>query len=134
MNAFKRINVCPLLPPQFDDTAVANHAFTAAMQCGEGKKAVELESVTRRVLKPVAFSSSDTQEKITILKPKEDISRNLLIRSLAYEILNKTLLVPSQKINRIQQEHQVAKEKKVGRLLFLRSNASRPLTRSVVYM
>ena len=78
-----------------DDSTVANHAITAAMQCGKGKKVAELESIAWRVLEPVAFSSRDTQDNIIILKAKTEITRNLLIWSVVYEILNKTLPIPS---------------------------------------
>ena len=116
VKAFKVTNLCPLMPPQSDDIAVANHACTAAMQCGEREKAVELESIAHSVLKPVAFSTRNTRDDLTILKARRDTSRNLLIRSVAYEILNKTLLLPSQEIKRIQQEQLVAKDTKVGKI------------------
>ena len=42
VKVFKVTNLCPLMPPQSDDSAVANNVCMAAIQCGEREKAVEL--------------------------------------------------------------------------------------------
>ena len=75
-----------------------------------------MESITRRVLKPFHLFTRNTRDNVTILKTNRDTSRNLLIRSVACEILKKTFLLPSQEIKRIQQEHIVAKDAKVDNI------------------
>ena len=79
------------MPPQIDESAVTNYVITTAIQCGEVKNAVELEIIAQRVLKLVAFLSRGTQYNIIILKAKMNTTRNLLIRSVTYEILTLTL-------------------------------------------
>ena len=89
---------------------------TAAMQCGEGKKAIELDVIAHNAAKPVKFATEQTTNHMTILKASADTSRNVLIRSVAYDFMQKTLLLPSQEIKRVQQEHAKAKSIKVGKM------------------
>ena len=89
-------------------------ACTAVMQCAEGKKQVELDILTRNAVEGVEFQTQKSTNLITIIHAKNNTDRNLLVRSVAFEFLNTSLLLPSQEIKRIHQEHMSAKGVKVG--------------------
>jgi len=68
---------------------------------------------------------------MTILKANKNMSRNVLIRSIAYDFMNKTLLLPSQQIKRVHQEHMKAKSIKVGTMAFEDSRTNLDISRGL---
>ena len=87
----------------------------AWLQCNvqKEKKAAELGMVQDEAMNLIPFVENETNEVMTIVKAKQDTSRNLLVRSVAYNIMKQTLLLPSQEIKQIQQEHFEAKSIKI---------------------
>ena len=89
---------------------------------------MELEAFQKDVVKPVKYSKKTITHPITILSAKESSSRNMFIRTVAYDFLNRSLLLPSQEIKRVQQEHAVAKTIKVGSLALPKESRMNPDT------
>ena len=117
VKAFKKTKLYPLQPPaRKDDMSVATLACTAAMQCANGKKSEQLNELTNNAINPVSIQTTTTSDKLTIMKAKQDTSRNMMVRSIAYDFMRTSLLVPAQEMKTIVQEHTAAKGIKVGSL------------------
>ena len=104
------------MKPPSSNNNLSTLTLLAGMQCAAGKKAVELEVIGRNEMNPVDYVV-DIPKPTDILKLRcrEDTkSRAILIRSIAYENLQKTLLKPSQEIKMIIQEQMAAKNTKVS--------------------
>ena len=99
-----------------DDNSAAV-ACTSAMQCSKGKEGVELEIFAQKSLNAKPYSVKHTSDPMAILCAKEDCSRNLLIRLVTYDFLQKILPLPSQEIKKVHQEHFEAKSIKVGSMV-----------------
>ena len=127
--AFEKTRLHPLRPPSSCNN-IAVGTCTAAMQCASGKKAVELGVFQKDALKVSNFNvTKPNPDEIVVLRPSNNnTSRNLLIRSVAYDILNQMLLLPSQEIKRINQEHIDAKSVKVGPSTVLEQSRMNPDT------
>jgi hypothetical protein len=111
--SFEKTRICPLKPPD-DHDQYAGGCMTAALQCSEGKKSVEIDIMTRQALCNVELNVQTTVDPLVIIKAKGACDRNLLIRSVAYEVVNRSLIVPVQEMKRIVQEHSAAKIIKLG--------------------
>lgn len=100
----------------FTDKNLAGNACTAAMQCSTVKESVELGVVQTDALGLIEFSAKEKSVRDTSLMNSKEkyTSRNLLIRLVAYDIMNRSLLLLSQKIKRELQEHAKAKSIKIG--------------------
>ena len=86
------------------------------MQCSSGKKAVELDVITEDAFDKVQYVV-DVPKPTDIVKIKgcdDSNSRAILIRSIAYDNIQKTLLKPSQEIKMIIQEQMAAKGTRVS--------------------
>ena len=114
VRAFKKTNIYPFQPPKRNDDDLAAGACTTAMQSSSGKKSVELEQTAWTTINIQPFTVQHTTKPMTLLRAKGHNSRNLLIRSAAYDFLNKTLLLPSQEIKKVHQEYLDVKSTKVG--------------------
>ncbi len=57
------------------------------MQISDGKKATELEIVQAKALCTISFKVTKTMSVIDAAKAKADNTRNLLVRSVAYNII-----------------------------------------------
>ena len=79
VRAFEKTNLFPLQPPKKNDDNSAAGACTAAMQCSQGKKSMELELFAQSAINAKPYSVKHTSDPMTILRAKEDVSRNLLI-------------------------------------------------------
>ena len=82
----------------------------------------------------IEYETKQSTNPITIIKTKEDSSRNLLIQSVAFEFLNTSLLLPSQEIKRIQQEHATAKSQKIGSMALNKDSQMNPDTLRGLYV
>ena len=78
---------------------------------------MELEQMARTAINIQPFTVQHTTKPMTILRAKRLSSRNLLIRSAAYDFLNKSLLPPSQEIRKVHQERLDAKSTKVSSVI-----------------
>ena len=97
---FRGKNLFLLQPPKKNNDQSAAGACTVAMQYSKGGKSMELKQMAQNAIDIHPFSVKHTSESITILCLKGYCGRNLLTRSVAYEILNKILLLPSHVINK----------------------------------
>ena len=69
------------------------------------------------------------------MRAKEDTSRNMMVRSVAYKFMQTLLLVPAQEMKTIVQEHTAAKGIKVGSLAIpLEDRRSNPDTSRGLYI
>ena len=114
-NAFKKTKLCPLEPPS-TNTDVSSLVLMSAMQCASGKKAVELEVMGRDAMniRDIVVKKASAMDILKICNREDDQSRALLIRSFAYNNMQKTLLKPIQEMKAIQQEHAFSKSIRVG--------------------
>jgi hypothetical protein len=87
-----------LAVPPLEDQQYAVGAGSAALQCSEGKKATELGTVARQALATIDQNLLLTTDATVIFKATQDLCCNLLIHSVAYDILNRTLIVPVQEM------------------------------------
>ena len=101
--SFFKTKLCPLQPPSADNKYLGN-ACVASLQCGTGKKSKELEIMIHDKFAPAKFSSKRTCDEIIIMRSQRNFSRNILIRSAAYDALYKTVVIPAQELKDIQQE------------------------------
>ena len=109
-HSFAVTNLLPLKPPS--TTEAAAHACVSAMQIGTGRKSTELSVIRERVMAPVQLLIKTTTDPHVIIRARNNESRNLLIRSAAYQIINKTTVIPAQKLKDAMQE--IADSKKVA--------------------
>ena len=91
------------------DVSAASLACTAAIQCAKGKKSQQLDEIARQAIDPVTIETTTTNDTLTIMWTKEDTSRNMMVRSVAYKFMQTLLLVPAQEMKNIIQEHTAAK-------------------------
>jgi hypothetical protein len=133
ISAFSKTKICPLLPPS-DDQQYAAHACTASLQCASGKKAVELELMRQEVMAPVQVKMTRTSEECVILRAKCETSRNLVIRSVCFDIVNRTMVVPVQELKAVLQEQTKAKETKLGSLSVDTQSRENPDTSRGLYV
>ena len=117
IRSFSKMNLFP-----YNNSAAG--ACTAVMQCSEEEKSIELEQMARAAINIQPFTIARTSAPMTILRAKGYSGRNLLIRSAAYKFLNKTLLLPSQEIRKVHQEHLEAKSTKIGSMEILEQDRS----------
>ena len=113
VKAFKKCKLHPLVPPIVGPDTAAG-ACTAAMHCAEGKKATELAIISMQNLGVLPITVTKTSDPLEIKRAKEDATRNLLIRSAAYDNLMRTLILPAQETKRVIQEELEAKSIKIG--------------------
>jgi hypothetical protein len=125
VGAFKKTSICPLRPPSEDPQSFVG-ACTAAMQCSDGKKATELELMSRKALGGIDVNQTVTSEPTLIFRAKKNPNRNLLIRQVAYDIVNRTLILPQQEMKRIVQEHAAARGIKIGSAIVTEASRMNP--------
>ena len=127
--AFQKTGIYPLRPPcQMKDADTLAGACTAAMQCAKGKKAIELDLITKKAVHAIEYTQKQSTNPWTIIKAKSSDSRNLLIRTVAYDFMKTSLLLPSQEIKRVQQEHANARKVKVGTMALPKNSRTNPDT------
>ena len=130
--AFDQTDIHLLKPPStITDAKIMSSSCTTTMQYGEGEKAVELDVMAQGASKDIKFARKDTTNQIKILKEKEDTSCNILIRSVVFEFMNKTLFLSSQEIKRAQQGCMKAKAIKVGNLSIKESRTNPDISRGL---
>ena len=101
--SFFKTKLCPLQPPSADNKYLGN-ACVASLQCGTGKKSKELEIMVNDMFAPAKFNSKRTCDERIIMRSQRNFSRNIIIRSAAYDVLYKTVVIPEQELKDIQQE------------------------------
>ena len=89
-------------------------SVTAAMQCSSGKKNVDFGLIDKKQLGVENVTVHQSADRMIIFKADKDLGGNLLFWSVTYDILNTTLLEPSQEIKLITQEHVNVKRIKTG--------------------
>ena len=92
------------------------------------KKSIELELITRKAVNGIEYTQEQSTNPLTIIRAKSSDSRNLLIRTVAYDFMNTSLLLPSQEIKRVQQEHANARQVKVGTMALPKHRRTNPDT------
>ena len=83
------------------------------------KKTTELEILSNDAMDTTEYDVKKCEkynDLLSIHSRKKVADRNLLIRSVAYDILKETLIVPTQKIKQIVQDQQTAKSIEVGNI------------------
>ena len=75
-----------------------------------------MNDLTNKSINAVSIQTTTTSDELTIMKTKQDTSRNMMVRSIAYDFMRTSLLVPAQEMKTIVQEHTAAKGIKVGSL------------------
>jgi hypothetical protein len=90
----------PLRPPSKDPQSFVG-ACTAAMQCADGKKAIELELMSRKLLSGIDVNQRLSSEPALMFRVMENLNQNLLIRQVAYDIVSHMLLFPQQEMKQV---------------------------------
>jgi hypothetical protein len=129
VRAFEKTRLCPVKPPT-EHKQYAGGSMTAALQCAEGKKSVEIDIITRQALRNVDFNVRTSVDPVVIIKAQGKSDRNLLIRSVAYDVVSRSLIVPVQEMKRIVQEHSQAKSIKLGSTILTEQTRQNPDTSS----
>jgi hypothetical protein len=129
VRAFEKTRLCPVRPPT-EHKQYAGGSMTAALQCAEGKKSVEIDIITRQALRNVDFNVRTSVDPVVIIKAQGKSDRNLLIRSVAYDVVSRSLIVPVQEMKRIVQEHSQAKSIKLGSTVLTEQTRQNPDTSS----
>ena len=129
VRSFEKTRICPLKAP-VEHKQYAGGAMTAALQCSEGKKSVEIDIMTRQALGNVDFNVRTSVDPVVIMKAQGKSDRNLLIRSVAYDVVSRSLIVPVQEMKRIVQEHSAAKSIKIGSTVLTEESRQNPDTSS----
>ena len=101
--SFHKTKHFPLQPPSTDKKFLGN-ACVSSLQCGTGKKSQELESMFSEVYTPAKLSAKRTCDERVIIRSQKNLSRNIFIRSAAYNAVYKTLVIPGQQLKDIQQD------------------------------
>ena len=109
--SFEKTHLVPLRPPTAHEAA--SNAMISALQIGTGKKATELAILSESIMSPVTVDNITTTDPVVILKARGNTSRNLIIRSAAYDIINRSTVIPAQKIKDVMQELNRAKKVKI---------------------
>jgi hypothetical protein len=115
IGAFAKTRIYPLQAPS-KDRQYAVGACSAALQCAEGKKATEINIVAQEALGIIAYKSVLTSPNSTVIfqEVEQDSSRNLLNWSVAFDAINRKLIVPVQEMKRVVQEQNAAKGIELG--------------------
>ena len=126
VKSFKLCNLLPLQPPT--DKKFVEQVRVSTLQCGTGKKASEM-AVKRddMYLLNDVHTSQPTNDSKTIISSQNN-PRNLVLRHVAYSIINKTVVKPSQEIMDIQQEISQARTVKLDMSRLSESSRMNPDT------
>ena len=130
--SFDITNLVPLRPPT--QTEFTGYACVASLQCGSGKKVQELEVVKQDVMGTSKLTSKRTSNEKIILQAENSTSRNLLLRAAAYDIINKTVVIPAQELKDIQLEINNAKAITLGSYADPRESRMNPDSSSGLYV
>ena len=109
-DSFSKTRLVPLRPPTTDE--FAGFAAVASLQCGTGKKSKELATTLSETMAPVKIREATTSDEMVIMRASKETTRNLLIRTVAFNAINKSVVVPAQEFKDISQE--IANAKKVS--------------------
>lgn len=82
----------------------AANAWVSTMQIGIGRNSTELSSICERGMVPNPIRIINTNNYHIILQARTKESRNLLIRSVAYQIINRSIVIRAQKLEDLMQE------------------------------
>ena len=101
--SFDKTKLCPLQTPSADTKYLGN-ACISSLQCGTGKKSKELESMVSDVYAPAKLLAKRTCDEHVILQCRKNWSRNIIIRSAAYDAVYQSVVVPAQELKNMQQD------------------------------
>ena len=108
VNSFENTHLIPLCPPIPEETDTA--ACVSALQVGTGVNATELVIIYEEAMNPRPLNQITTSNPVVIFQACTDSSRNLLIQSAAYDIANRTTVIPAQKLKDVMQDITAAKK------------------------
>ena len=131
--SFDKTKLCPVQPPSADTKFLGN-ACLSSMQCGTGKKSKELEIMLNHTYKIAKFTTKRTRDEYVVINTQRNYSRNVMIRSVAYDALYDTVVVPAQKLKDIQQEIDALKKVKVTKHMNPRDTRMNPDSTSGIYV
>ena len=114
VRAFENTRLHPILPPPEVDDGVGAASLTDSMQCSEGKKILGLSSISKKILGLQPFMIITTSVPKEIVDASKHNSRNILVRSIACDVINRTLLTPFRETKRITQEYTPDNSTKIG--------------------
>mmetsp|Transcript_3737 Transcript_3737/g.8136 ORF Transcript_3737/g.8136 Transcript_3737/m.8136 type:complete len:590 (+) Transcript_3737:62-1831(+) len=116
VSSFEKTCLHPLKFPPADSSKVAGNAAIAAMQIAPGKVADELSRIKEQHTIP--YSVERTTDPQTILRAKEveadGKTRALMIRTSVWDVVNTTLVVPTQEAKKAAQLQASAKQINLG--------------------
>ena len=111
VRSFENTHLVPLRPPLPEEFTTI--VCVSELPVGTGAKATELEIIREKVMNPHPLNQIITSGPLVILQARVDSSRNLLIRSAAYEIFIHTIVISAQKLKDVMQEITAAKKIKI---------------------
>ena len=111
IDSFEKTNILPLKPPS--EREFVEKACISSLWCGTGKKATELKIMKDKRYNVKDLKQEETNDKTHVIISSSDSNRNLIIRHVVHQIINKTLVLPAQEILDKQQEISDAKKIKV---------------------
>ena len=101
--SFHKKKLCPLQPPSADEKYLGN-ACISSLQCGSGKKSMELEQMVSNKFAPVKFVAKRTCDERIIMRSARNVSQNIIIRSAAHDAFYHTMVIPAQELKDIHQD------------------------------
>ena len=131
--SFDKTKLCPLQPPSADQKYLGN-ACLSSLQCGTGKKSQELEIMKRKAYAPARFSSKRTTDEHVIINNQQHHPRNVIIRSIVYDAVYKTVVVPAQQLKDVQQEIDSLKKIKITKQMNPADTRMNPNSSSGIYV
>ena len=109
-SSFSKTKLVPLKPPATQEFAAT--AALSSLQCGSGKKAAELNVAITDSLVKVRMNIVP-KEDVVVLTAAKNSNRNLLIRSVVFDAINKSLVILAQEFKDIQQQISNARKLKI---------------------
>lgn len=108
---FWKTHIAPLCPPHTNEAA--KNACISALQIGADEKAMKLSILCKPVMAPQLLNKITVSDPILVLQVRANTSRNLVIWSAAYKIVNQSTVIPAQKLKDVMRELNLDKQIKI---------------------
>ena len=115
-HSFIKTSIHPLRPPSETPLETCAEGLVASMQMPSGEACDEVMMMNEDNLDIVDFSVTESTDKAVIIKAKRGVSasRNIIIRSIAWDIVNKTTVKPAQEIQKEIHDHARASKNRLS--------------------
>ena len=91
------------MKPQYN-TEAEERSFLFIIQTGSRKKSQDIDTICPKTLAYNHTKETVTSNKVVILEATREVSKNIIIRKVAYEAVKKSLVIPSQELKNTENE------------------------------